>query len=278
MKQFQNLLLEEFIQKNEHFDNVKINRINSSKEFILWLETKIEKLHDWLREYHFDQEQDEIYFFKLIKPCIISKLIYQKAVLRIELNAPKGKSQCNKYYKEELIKLSHYPQKDIKFYHYYRSGATENDKLYFTRSSKKNILETECFQINSDQRLSTCYDFKVAKIIASDELVQYLENQIAYLNATPVQLESNNKSKLYWSGSKIELVELIYALYYKKVINNGNTDIKEITTELSRIFNIELQENIYRYFTDIKNRKISKSKFMNLLSDNLNVKIMEEEF
>lgn len=275
MMLLQNLLQEEFLQKNDHLNTQKMDRISSSREFILWAESKIEELHEWLKTNEFENDQDEIYFFKEIKPCIISKLIIQKEVLRIETNTPMGKIQKRKFYEEELKTIAEYPQKDIKFYQYYRSNAIELDQLYFTRASKKNILETECFQINSDPKLSTCYDYKVAKIKAIDELVKYLENQIHSLkNKTQ---DKKHKSKLFWSGTKIELIELIYALHYQKIINGGNIEIKEIAAEFSRMFNIEINDNIYRFFTDIKNRKQSKTKFMNTLTETFNFKIMEEE-
>lgn len=278
MTPYQNLLQEEFFEKIVLLENLKTDKVNSSKEFILWAESKIKELHQWLKLYDFENEQEEIYFFKEIKPCIISKIIFQKEILRIETNVPIGKTQSRKFYEEELNKLADYPQKDIKFYQYYRSNSKESDSLYFTRASQKNILETECFQINLDPRLSTCYDYQVAKIIANDELVKHIEDQINGLKKKKNKDEINHKSKLHWSGSKTDLAELIYALHSIKIINNGNTDIKEITAELGKIFNIELNESIYRSYIDIKNRKNSKTKFIDNLSENFNKKIQEEEF
>jgi hypothetical protein len=277
MNLYQKLLMEEFLQKTVYLNTLTIDRINSAKEFILWAESKIDELHQRLKLHDFENERDEIYFFKEIKASIISKLIFQKDVLRIETNAPRGKIQGRKFYADELKKLSEYPQKDMKFYQYYRSNSKEFDSLYFTRASKKNILDTECFQINSDQRLSTCYDYKVAKIIANDELIKYLENQINALKLKNKQKVSNHKSKLYWTGTKTDIVEIIYAFHHLKVINNGNIDIKEIAAELGRVLNVEISDNIYRCFIDIKNRKNSKTKFIDSLSEIFNLKILEED-
>ncbi|TRX01366.1 RteC domain-containing protein [Flavobacterium gawalongense] len=278
MISFQNLFYEEFSQKANYLYDLKTDKINSSKEFIFWAESKIIELHLWLKTYDFENDQDEIFFFKEIKPCIISKLIFQKEVLRIETSLPRGKQQSRKFYEEEIKKISEYHQKDIKFHHYYRSNSKELDNLYFTRKSKKSILETECFQINSDTRLSTFYDYKVAKIIANDELVKYLESQLAALKMKVKQTETSYVSNLYWSGTKTDLAELIYALHAVKIINNGKTDIKEIATELGKIFNVELNESIYRSYIDIKNRKNSKTKFIDNLSENFNKKILEGDY
>jgi hypothetical protein len=80
-----------------------------------------------------------------------------------------------------------------------------------------------------------------------------------------------------WTGNKIDLTEVIYALHHQKVINGGNIEIKELATYFGKVFNIDLEETIYRNYTDIKNRKNVKTKFLNHLSEDLNIKIIEEE-
>ena len=81
---------------------------------------------------------------------------------------------------------------------------------------------------------------------------------------------------LNWTGSKIDLVELIYALHHSKIINTGNIDLKEILLSFSTFFNIELDDSVYRTFHDIKNRKTIKTRFLNKIAENLN-DILEDE-
>ncbi len=273
---FQYTFRDEFLEKSIQLEKLKKDKIKSNKEFILWAETKIEELHQWLKSYDFENNQDEIEFFKVIKPSVISKLILQKEILRIETNVPRGKIQIRKFYEAELRKIYGYSLNNNKFYQYYRSGSEEFDELYFTRASKKNRLETECIHINFDPTLSTFFDYKLAKIIAFDELVKYLESQIIALKSKSRQKENHYKSKLHWSGTKIDLVELIYALHCQKVINHGNIEIKEIASELSLMLNIDINDNLYRTFTDIKNRKNPNSKFIQSLADNFQKMLIEE--
>jgi len=47
------------------------------------------------------------------------------------------------------------------------------------------------------------------------------------------------KSPLTWTGDKINLVELAYALYLSKDINHGNIGITHFFDQLSKCFNIE---------------------------------------
>ncbi len=132
---FQYTFRDEFLEKSIQLEKLKKDKIKSNKEFILWAETKIEELHQWLKSYDFENNQDEIEFFKVIKPSVISKLILQKEILRIETNVPRGKIQIRKFYEAELRKIYGYSLNNNKFYQYYRSGSEEFDELYFTRAS-----------------------------------------------------------------------------------------------------------------------------------------------
>lgn len=276
MDVFQNLLLEEFTNKVNTLENMKSDHINQTIDFIIWAETKVEELHKWLKHFTFENENDEIYFFKETKPRIISKLIYQKKVLQIKTSSPLGKLQKKTFLEKEIKKISSIPSAEIKFYQYYRSANKEFDNIYFTRKTKKNILETECFLITTDLRLTTCYDYKVAKIMANDDFVKYLEKELLHLDGNyPEQIHN---SKLHWSATKTDLAELIYVLHSQRIINNGKIDIKEIATELGKAFNIDINESIYRSFIDIKNRKKSKTKFIDSLSENFNKQILDEDF
>ena len=44
-----------------------------------------------------------------------------------------------------------------------------------------------------------------------------------------------------------------------------------------KIFNQDIEENIYRFYIDIKNRKTGRSKFINQLSEVLEKQILAEE-
>ena len=106
MKAFEQLLLEEYLEKTNELNDLKENRISCCKVYILWVESKIAELHKKLKDYEFENVQDEINFFKKIKPFIISKLIFEKEVLRIETNKPLGKAPMRKYFEDELVKIS----------------------------------------------------------------------------------------------------------------------------------------------------------------------------
>ena len=70
------------------------------------------------------------------------------------------------------------------------------------------LIKTLCF--------STCYDHKVAKILAYDMLEIYLEQKSQSINKQVI-IEKNRTSlpdnPFRWTGTKIAAIELGYAIY-----------------------------------------------------------------
>ncbi len=272
----------------EYFSNIEvlIDEIKRKSEtpivaahlIIELLETKITELHLWLENYSFDSIEEEIFFFKKQKPLLISQLIYYSKVIEIESNLPSAKESKLKYLKKEINKISLY-EKTYRFFHqYYRSNSFHNDQKYFTRYYDKKLNYFECHIINYNPKICTPHDYNVAQIMANDLLIIYLEEKMEALNSKQKIEENTIKSPFHWTGTRIELVELIYAVHAQKVFNNGNADIKEIAECFGQIFNINIEEGIYRSYLDIKARKTERTKFLNSLIETLNNKIQEEEF
>ena len=85
-------------------------------------------------------------------------------------------------------------------------------------------------------------------------------------NQKPTNL--NSHLNLQWTSSKSALTELIYALHYNQVINNGNADIKEIALAFQQILHFDMGD-FYKIFSEIKSRKNSRTKFLDDLSSGL---------
>ena len=229
------------------------------------------------KKHKFSSPEEEIYFFKDLKPIFISKLIYYKTVLSIETNLPTSKKNKIKFYEDALNLIQENTNKNRKFYEYYRARASHKDNIYFLRNCDANILKRDCSLINYDVKLCTTHDYNMAVMIANDILTNYLENKIEQLENNSSIVHPSIQQTINWTGTKIDLVELIYALHHSKKINNGSTDIKELAIFFGKIFNQDIEENIYRFYIDIKNRKTGRSKFINQLSEVLEKKILEEE-
>ncbi len=248
--------------------------ICQAKQLSKYLEEKFNELYIWLDSYVFKSVEEEIYFFKELKSRLTSKYIYYHKIIEIESNAPPTNKKLKvKYYKEVITDCHLASKKDNEFYKYYRSGFIHNDHLYFTRSGTKQTINKHITRIFIDVKRCSLYDYNVATILANDKLSEYYEEKIELINKNVNMKQSN----LNWTGSKVDLVELVYALHNSKIVNSGNVDVKELAVSLGKMFNVDIEDNIYRFYQDIKSRKIVKTKFLNTIAENLNQKMMEED-
>ncbi len=272
---------EEIVRKVK--DALKENTFKKDIDSLKIIEEGIKISRDALRELHkrmsskrFSQEE-EIYFFKCIKPTIHCELIYYATLYRIESKRPKSsvKSQI-KFFNSGIDQFQNYFNENQDFYHYCRRNLTHLDKHYFTRKYTNIKLQVDTSILFLDEGFSTTHDAKVATFWAYEALIKYFKNEIVKLKNNTTDIEYLKEMKLTWSSSKTNLVELIYALHAAAVINKGNIEIKELALLIEKVFNIQLG-NYYHTFIEIKARKINQTKFLDQLKKSLIKRIEESD-
>lgn len=259
---FADLEIDDPIQRSESAINIIVN--------------SIEKLKIIFEKEKNKSQEIEIDFFKNIKPKFTAKLIYYNAIFKIETKKPHGGERIlKKYLNNELDKLKRYFDNNLDFYRYYRTGSNYLDTKYFTRGKFDIKMALDSFYFEADRTFSTSHDFKVAKIMAHDLIQVYLEDKLLMMeNREPKEKSQvNPKLKQNWTGSKVALIELLYALHTEGVFNNGASDLKDIAEYFENIFNIDLGQ-YHRAFLEIRMRKSDQTKFLNALKEKL-VKRME---
>jgi hypothetical protein len=70
---------------------------------------------------------------------------------------------------------------------------------------------------------------------------------------------------------------MVYGFQASGCINNGNIDLKEFAIFLGTMFNVEIDSNLYGNYSDIKSRKVSKTRFINTMSEKLIEKMDDED-
>ena len=220
----------------------------------------------------FKNVDEEIRFFKYQKPTIVAKLIYYNAIYKIETKKPYGAKPIRKYLNRELKKLKRFFDNNLDFYKYYRSNNSFLDESFFVRGKHDIKLWLDTYYFQSDQSFSTSHDYKVAKIIANDLIQVYIEDQLynKFQKDKPKAFK-----KLKWTGSKVALIELIYALHYQDVFDKGNNDIREVAQYFESTFDIDLG-NFYQTYLELRNRKMNRTKFLDALREEL-IKRMDEQ-
>ena len=233
---------------------------------------KTTELKEYVLKTGFKSEPEEIHFFKCVKPLFIAKLNYYNAIYKIETKRPHGgEKTIKKYLHLELSKIKRYFDTNLEFYKYYRTNSTYLDHKYFVRGKYDIKLNLDTYYFQADHTFSTSHDYKVAKLIANDLIQVYLEDQL-YNN---IHKKTINSPALNWTGSKAAMIELIYALHYQGVFDNGNSDIRAIAKYFESTFNIDLG-NFYQTYLELRTRKMNPTKFLDALREGL-IKKMDEQ-
>lgn len=272
-----NILLNKLNEQLNFIDLEIDDQIKKCEQAITIILKSINQLKKTTTKTNFKTESEEIQFFKEIKPQFTSKLIYFNRVYKIEMKKPNGGNRIlKKYYNNELLKLKAFFDNELEFYQYFRSSSTYLDYKYFLRGKFDIKLALDSYYFETDTSFATSHDFKVATILANDLIQLYLENQLLMLENNEYSEKSQRKPnvKMTLTGSKVALVELMYALHTEGVFNNGAADLKEIAEYFEYIFDIDLGQ-YRRVFLEIRARKSDKTKFITTLNDHL-LKRMED--
>jgi len=219
----------------------------------------------------FASVEKEIDFFKNVKTIPSSQLIYYNHIRLFELQFPKGNIDVQrKFIKKRLNRINDFYLQHIDFGEYVELGHTHFDEQYFTRKYLDSLPLVSTSIYFHDPEFNTPKDLLLAEFRAFNLFVSFLKNRLIDKSKSfqENQMEFNNHIKLQWTSTKVALTELIYALHYNKILNNGNADIKEIAMAMQKIFHFDLGD-FYKIFFEIKSRKISRTKFLDDLASGL---------
>lgn len=249
--------------------------IEESYQMILLLKDLLLELKTIVLTKGFKTEMEEIYFFKIVKPEVLGKLIYYNKVYRIETACPVNNGKLFiKYFTKHLEQLKTSYKEYVcnsDFYKYYKSKRTDLDSKFF-RLNQIDLhggLNSIVFEI--DEKFSTYYDYKVSRIISNDLLYEYLiqrmdsEEKTSIFQNQPV--DGYNKD-VFWTDSKNALVELIYALHASGAVSNGRVGISKMSMVFEIIFRVKLGD-LHHSFHRMKDRSGSKTAFLDHLKANL---------
>ena len=272
MKKIIPLIKQYYIQQKK---NVKENKL-AIEVLKLKLQTSKELLNVLrfnIRETMFSDNDEEINFFKYIKPKICADFInYTTQIQYHHSRSNSTNSILKNYLKNKLKKLESKKRKNLEFYRYYKQNSSYYDHLYFLRENKQLELFSADISFYLDTEFYTSHDTLAAEVVAYDLLTNFYKKEINKLKNINSGVFNDSKKfdnvELIWTASKTDIVELIYALKVSNAINSGNVNTKELTTVLSNIFSIDIP-NAYKTYSEIKNRNQERTKFLNKLTSSL---------
>jgi len=257
MKVFIDKLEKEIEARLQVVETMEADMLKKALEASHILGNAFDRLKEFILSSEFRDAEEEIHFFKNVKPKLCSRLIYYRKVYNIEMNRPVGSQEVQRtYLHKELEEIQDYINKRLDFVRYYRFGSTHLDSLYFLRGRVDTEQYLETFYYELDPNFSTNCDFKVAKIMANDMLSAYLMQEIELLNDNVMKFGTFNfpATKKTWKGTKTELQEQIYA--WDSASSFGDVPLTQLYDYIQNVFNIELDGNLSRAFGDLKIRNV----------------------
>ena len=272
MRTFTSNLEREVDKKIRKIMDADATIIKKSFEASSVLAEAFNQLRDFITNYSFKSMAEEIDFFKNIKPRIFHKLLYFRKIYNIEMNRPLGIDAQRSYLIDEMNAISRYNEKRSDFIRYYRSNLTSQDELYYLRGRTDLTLYLESSYYERDPMFSTNCDFKLARVMAHEKLIEYITEELKFLDIKQSN-ELNPYVRLTWNGSKTELTELIFALHSKQSF--GNIPLTQLYNYIQMVFNIELDKNFSRTFSDMRIRN-SQTPFLDRLKSALLHKMASE--
>ncbi|KOH42932.1 hypothetical protein NC99_42390 [Sunxiuqinia dokdonensis] len=88
--------------------------------------------------------------------------------------------------------------------------------------------------------------------MANEMLLHYINNEMEKLDH-PERIELP-KAFLRWTGSKIDVYELLYSIYLAGSVNDGKATIIDLVRAFEWMFHIDLQKGIYDTQSDLEKR------------------------
>lgn len=238
----------------------------------------LRKLRLYLDDHPFSSLEEEIHFFKNIKPEFYKWQIYFSELFTIESGLPLVDVEAQRlWFENELIYMERFFKQYSFQYQYYKLGATELDSLYFVRGVENtSLLMPNVSEL--DPVFSTASDYLFAKIKAFELLRDWLLERINYLKKNPLvsYQPGSEMEQMRWTGDSINLAELAFGIHRTGQLNNGTATVGSIFRWLED----KLQINIgipSKRLSEIRRRtSISRTRYLDEMIDEV-VRKMDKE-
>lgn len=152
--------------------------------------------------------------------------------------------------------------------------STSRYELLFAMTYTETELQSLCetCRLNSDINRESDPSFLYTR-----KALSFIRHTLKHIQTQVPQLSTSNNINpipplvpYRWTGSTVELVELIYGLTEMRSIHNGETPITELTCFISSQFGIEIKD-CYSAYVDMKRRKNdSRTYYLDKMRERLN--------
>lgn len=199
--------------------------------------------------------EDEVIFFKTVKPKFKSQLLFHQSVLELEGRRPPGLEAQSSYYLGELEQVAQYFSSNAAFYDYVRRDAAHLDQHYYRRGHFDVHLCPHEQLVDFDERFNTSHDTKLAELLANELLLAYLERRIEKVNnkASGSFADFFGEEVYSWTENQSAFVEWCYGMVAAEAVNHGKVVIANFIHYMEKVFHVSVK-NFYGTYNDISER------------------------
>jgi hypothetical protein len=129
--------------------------------------------------YLFVDQEEEIHFYKTLKPKFIGLMDYFSQLYKSVLFQPEDSPGKKEYWKNEFEICKNFLSKHSAFCQYYEQGNTGMDHIYFVQHNNQQPL---IFGINENKGHEiTSYSHLLARVISVKKYQRYIQKKIGFL-------------------------------------------------------------------------------------------------
>ncbi len=151
---------------------------------------------------------------------------------------------------------------------------SERHHLIFTLA----YIETELGSLHEKMHTaeSSCANHIRKALSFVRRMLKYVQTQVPPRSTLKSDIQT---TPFRWTGSLVELVEIIYAFDETGCINDGQNDIKELTAFFGSQLGLEIKDShCYNAYTDMKRRKSeSRTYFLDKMRERLNLRMQRDD-
>lgn len=201
-----------FCSVNSHTTHISPVDMKKRLQLLIGMISNLKGLED---NYHFNDENEEILYYKTERPKLLHYAIYYERIVDAESKKPLGIG--NSYYKQLKKQLQQDSITIMDELAYYRFENSHNDHSWF----KKNSDKKDTFAI----------------IKAYEMLEKYLNTK---LDSRPTEEKIADSKVLVWTGTLADYAEELESLKETKTINNGDVTLADLDEAFRKIFIVKI--------------------------------------
>jgi hypothetical protein len=127
--------------------------------------------------YVFDDQQEEIAFYKVLKPRFIALIDYFTLLYKSALFQPESPQENLEYWQHERVICKNFLSKYQSFCRYYEQGNTAMDHIYFVQETNQQSLIFGLNETNA-HTTTTSYTYLLARVLSIKKYYRYILEKI----------------------------------------------------------------------------------------------------